>query len=272
MVANNSLRLCILLNCLIAVSGWLAADRSVAQEQSFYEVEMVVFASNREYPREQWLLIKDLYFPDKVVTLVEPDVSTASDSAGEAYWLREPSGDQKIAYRVLPVDEGNEDSLFTELVELLNSTNRYRILFHRRWLHPAHSRDEAPQLLIEGGSRFGDYRELMGTVRLGISRYLHFNVDLWLTSYTANGRGKGEQPLPPLPPKSEADASAAIDSFALKAHNISNNIKDELRDSSTVPGATRVLRIQESRKMRSDEAHYLDHPQFGVIVRIRKSE
>ena len=36
-----------------------------------------------------------------------------------------------------------------------------------------------------------------------------------------------------------------------------------------IPVSSPVYRLKETRRMRSDETHYLDHPQIGVIALVR---
>ena len=236
----------------------------------WYEVEMLIFAENQAATREQWLPLNDLHYPDEVVRFVFPSTSTA-DASDEAYWLREPDSFERVPFAVLPRGERKGDSFFVDVLERLASGNRFRVLFHERWEQPVESRGRAPHLLIEGGEIFGEYSELQGSVQLSISRYLHFKTNLWLTDYRFGG--KSGQPLPPLPPpEKDIEDTTVADPFLVKARNISHNIDNELRQDRNIPTAVRTVRIDESRRMRSGELHYLDHPMFGILLRILAPE
>ncbi len=116
-----------------------------------------------------------------------------------------------------------------------------RILHHGRWLQAVPGRDTPQPILIQGGERFANSWEIDGTVAATLGRYLHFQATLF---YHAPGLG-----LEPI-------------EFVLRA------------DGSTASLPTRQLDpfgymlLSESRRMRSEEIHYLDHPKLGIVVRI----
>ncbi len=101
-------------------------------------------------------------------------------------------------------------------------------------------------------------QRLAGTVRLSLQRFLHVEVDLTLTS---------DEPLPFQEEHDWHTQRAVIlddfDSGLISA----DEARSRLESLSTVP---RFLswRLQESRRVRSGEVHYLDHPRFGVIVTV----
>jgi hypothetical protein len=103
-------------------------------------------------------------------------------------------------------------------------------------------------VLISGGERYGDHHELEGSLSL------HFNAgrdrvvidsDLWLSEFTTLADPDNEWQLPPFPgPQSAADGEA-----------------DRYQPH-------RVYHFQQSRDMRSNEFHYLDHPALGLVVTV----
>lgn len=116
-----------------------------------------------------------------------------------------------------------------------------RILHHGRWLQAVPSREAPQPILIQGGERLANSWEIEGTVATTLGRYLHFQATLF---YHAPGLG-----LEPI-------------EFILRA------------DGSIASPPTRQLDpfgymlLNESRRMRSEEIHYLDHPKLGIVVRI----
>ncbi|MEW5755471.1 MAG: CsiV family protein [Pseudomonadota bacterium] len=74
--------------------------------------------------------------------------------------------------------------------------------------------------------------QIYGTAKFIKSRYLHIDVDLMLNMPTA---------------ASTAENTPAADA----------------------PALIKAFRLKESRRMRSQEIHYLDHPRFGMIVTAR---
>ena len=92
---------------------------------------------------------------------------------------------------------------------------------------------------------------LDGTVRVHRARYLHVQADLLYYRPGDDGTGArlpaGDDPAG-LPPPDSPDTAY---------------IEQLLAEEDAVP---RLFRLTESRRMRSRELHYLDHPLFGVLV------
>ena len=114
-----------------------------------------------------------------------------------------------------------------------------RIVFHGRWLQPVPPRDAAQPLLVQAGPRFGEIHQLEGTLGITLGRYLHFRAQL---VYREPGFGQAPVALP------HAVEPAAPPSLPRE-----------------VAG---YMVLDESRRMRSEEVHYLDHPKLGIIVRV----
>lgn len=131
----------------------------------------------------------------------------------------------------------------------------FGVLLHAAWEQPGLGRDDAPYVPLpfelrlptgstddapaDGEPRPGPFAmlppetRLYGTLRLYRERYLHFETDL-------RYRLAGEPP-------------AAI------------RLDEALAPDPAYDPALQVMTV--SRRMRSDELHYLDHPVLGVIVR-----
>jgi hypothetical protein len=118
-----------------------------------------------------------------------------------------------------------------------------RVLFHGRWLQAVPPRAEPDPILVTGGealSRPLPPHELIGTVGVTLGRYLHFRADLFF-----HGPGLGLLPAAaPMQANGEARLVAA----------------EQVESGYMV--------LSESRRMRSEELHYLDHPKLGLVVRI----
>jgi len=115
-----------------------------------------------------------------------------------------------------------------------------RILFHGRWLQAVPERDSPMPVYIRGGSQFGHQQELLGSVGVTLGRYLHFQAEL---NYNAPALGAYPTEL-----ASRADGSGT----AVPASDATDGF----------------MTLAQSRRMRSGELHYLDHPKLGIVVRI----
>ncbi len=184
----------------------------------------------------------------------------------------------------------------------MQRTGRFRTLFHQTWLQPMASAEETLPIIVDRSGDIQDWPLLQGSVKLYVSRYLHLETNLWLNTqgqyFTENWR----IPAPPLspaslilvtpPPAFEFDMDPAMETepglpnAAMSADQPENRLgldADDFDgvgiDSSGVemlepeelepeyPWRHAVL-MQQKRRMRSNEVHYIDHPMLGVVIKI----
>lgn len=147
------------------------------------------------------------------------------------------------AFQLLP-----EPALqLTQQRKLMNRRRNLRILDHRRWLQPVPERSAPVPLLLHVGAllrKLGPdpVQQVEGSIEITVGRFLHFNARL---AYYAYALGARPQPLPAAPTTATTDA-AAVPAYGTYPH----------------------MGLAESRRMRSGELHYLDHPKLGIVVRI----
>lgn len=183
----------------------------------------------------QWYQVELIVFARDTVTDNEvwpelpemPDVSRARELIASG---RSVGGEP---FRLLPASKfrlgGAENRLARK--------SGYKILKHVAWRQPGLSRQRAIAVHLHSNEpavrrRAGAGRKLDGTVRLTLSRYLHMDVDLAYREDGGAQAGGGAEKL-----------------------------------DGILEGAQQtVYRMVESRRMRSREIHYLDHPKLGVIA------
>lgn len=112
----------------------------------------------------------------------------------------------------------------------------YRVIFHEAWTQLAYANKNAKTVAIEGGNPYGS--DLLGTVRLYKTRYAHVDIDLTL-----------DRRIP----------SKVMAAFA----------DNQGLNTEYMPKQWR-FKLEESRKIKPEQIHYLDHPLFGVLVKIKK--
>lgn len=132
------------------------------------------------------------------------------------------------------------DLTMEDYVRSINRQSHLRPLLHRRWRAPIPER-AAPQPIYLASetdasapaTRTG-FAKLEGHLSVTVGRYLHFAPTLW---YHADNLGLAPIALPVV---------------------------------HALPGPVegRYMQMSESRRMRSGDLHYLDHPKFGIVVRI----
>ena len=117
-----------------------------------------------------------------------------------------------------------------------------RILFHGRWLQAVPPRESPVAILLKSPDSVTQTAELTGSVAVTLGRYLHFQTAL---NYTAPALGAR-----PVQPAMDFDGRA------------------ELVVAADSVGRRGYITLAASRRMRSTELHYIDHPKLGVVVRI----
>lgn len=281
---------------LLVTAIALLASSAMAQDGNrWYQIEVTVFAhENSNTLQEQWptddlalaypadtreldSLLKHLTLDDWSVLqpAVQPgsaaptraDADTmAPDNAGLSAG---PDPLQSSDYR-LP-DEARDAFValpataheFTQTNRALTESSAYRVLTHLAWRQPVLRANGATPIAITGGRQFGEHHELAGTltIRFNQSRdRVLLDTNLWLARFSTQPPppGQGPEPAPalklPTAPGVDVEAGAGAGG----------------NDDSQQPRfyVTEVFPMQDSRAMRSNEFHYLDHPAIGVLVQV----
>lgn len=182
----------LLLVCLL-----LAGGSQTVQAAAVYDVEIIVFRHK---------LVTDAGEHWPAVARTEPQGSgiMPQDGFGEL---------DRSLYQLDGVRGG------------LRNSSGYEVLLHRAWRQVGYDAAHAIAYPINSNSESGRYH-IEGSVKLVRERYLHLDVDLFLT---AGGNA---------PPGQYSDGA----------------------------GDARVYELNEKRRIRSRELHYFDHPRFGMIA------
>ncbi len=160
----------------------------------------------------------------------------------------------------------------TRQARALERSSDYRLLFHEAWRMPVVGEDRSLPLLVEGGDYFGEQPELSGYLRLSVARYLHLETQLYLHSF---------EPLENL-----ADTSAAHQQLTGNRSSlpVDANLSQHLEASHAEGSANLSVRVeqptfaikasapmQQRRRMRSNELHFIDSPYLGLLIRIERA-
>ena len=163
----------------------------------------------------------------------------------------------------------------------MQRTGRYNTLFHQVWLQPVADSARSLPLVLDRSGDTGEWPLLQGSVTLYLSRYLHLETNLWLNTSGDYLSGEWRMPAPPLgppsliveePPAEEAEETMGerwlepqVSSAEFDAGDVSEDT--ELVQEPLYPYRHAVL-LQQKRRMRSNEVHYLDHPLIGLVVKL----
>ncbi|WP_226661896.1 CsiV family protein [Microbulbifer aggregans] len=241
----------------LCASGAEAASYAGTQ----FEIELVVFSreDGMKQSRESWPAAPRLEYADRWVDF---DTPSSSDPTLPALL---PAANQL----------GNK-------ADALRRSSGYQVLFHKTWRQVLQEGRYAPQVLITGGQPLQDHHALEGSITVSVSRYLHLSTDLWLSELDAPASASlaqtstpgiqvPRQPKTPLRPQESEEPmtlSSANSGYSTSADTAT--FYGEGESLGPAPFfASRVAVLQEERRLRSGELHYIDHPKLGVLIEVR---
>lgn len=172
------------------------------------------------------------------------------------------------SYQTLPSTEFR----LREEALILDRNPKFSLLLHESWQQVVPPR-AAPQQIYFAAKDAAN--TLQGLVSVTLGRYLHFAGQLWLEApvedylteqalRTNSPATNNDQAQPKL---STQLASTRIERSPLEQELVAKKlITEDLLTQDNIPIA--YFELNESRRMRSEEIHYLDHPALGIIVKI----
>ena len=144
------------------------------------------------------------------------------------------------------------DSDFQQTNRTLERSSDHRLLYHGLWRQAVRQSSNAVPIYIEGGLRYGDNHELQGSVTIRFNENedrVVIDTHIWLIDYSIVKDSSSEWKLPQVP----------------------ESVRRESREnsSSLTYFPNNVYVMEQSREMRSNEFHYLDHPALGLVISVK---
>lgn len=196
------------------------------------------------------------------------------------------------------LDIDDQASGFKQHNQRLSSSGEHRLLYHAVWRQPVLNRSQAEAILITGGDRYGEHHELEGSVMLSFNvNRIEVDARLWVATFIHDDRrGQGDErrwreelrrrndgtpvgeaspepdfSLPPLPIQPDASATRVSPNEAgppLTPSPLSRSARVPTQQTQDYR-VTELGYMEQTRSMISNQLHYLDHPDFGVLVEVR---
>jgi len=257
----------------------------------WYEIEMSVFSN--EYPADQ---SAELWTPERL-NLAYPEKFRQLSAVSDAITFSAVQADQDESnlydimlgyvepalgpefspppyeYKFPNIETdaflklGSEHSSFKKYHQRLKDSGLHRILFTAQWRQPVLAKNEAMSLLISGGEKFDDHFELEGNILISfLTNRIVLDTDLWLSTFTTD-ESETKQPWKlPDDPSVESEQEAAYPRIEFYAYF---NSGISAQKQSGLYNITQIVTLTEQRKMVSNKLYYLDHPAFGLIIRVK---
>jgi hypothetical protein len=230
-----------------------------AQEERLYRVELMVFSQAAGGAAEQWEAVPDLEYPNQYRFLTFPGEQPAA-APQEASFVTLPS-----EQRELSGEAAN-----------MQSSGRYRILFHEAWMQPLTGESEAVPIVLDRSGDGGKWPALQGSVKLYQSNNLYLQTNLWLNTQGEYLQSSWRMPPPPRGPASMQIEEAVQPPAAASSMTTQSGSDFAPAQDSTMSGAKvdadypfrHAVLLQQTRRMRSGEVNYIDHPLLSVVLKI----
>lgn len=203
-----------------------------------------------------------------------------------------------------------ENRLLRQQARRIEARSEIDILFHEGWIQEIDDSSKAKAIALKGGQKYGEHYQLEGTIKLTRSRFLHAQTKFWLTSFGNNNqRVISTEPLehwPSLPripnplgsekaftdfndsPRNNytdnnlnSNSTYQSDSYQNHSNNSDDNQFNSSYNQATYQAAYQnqnafqienIALLDQKRKMRSGEIHYIDHPIMGAVILVRPIE
>lgn len=184
----------------------------------------------------------------------------------------------------------------------LESSDDYEVRHYLRWAEQLQDETKTLPVRIDSASRGQAWPELQGDITVYVSRYLHIKTNLWLNT-DGHYLPEWQMPEPPQPANPiqhrglpvGGQRIAAADSelqeitpmgrpdWLLEAgigqqfryverNRPDSNLPNSLADDETPYPFRHAVALQQTRRMRSGEIHYIDHPAMALIISITRIE
>tara|TARA_B100000035_G_scaffold309437_1_gene315630 strand:- start:114 stop:938 length:825 start_codon:yes stop_codon:yes gene_type:complete len=152
----------------------------------------------------------------------------------------------ELTKSVFEIDSARDFSLSAETSKIARSRD-FRVISTKSWFQNIKNEDEAEFIFID--SDFFKGTRIFGFFQLYKERFLHFNSNLYLAE------------LDPLTSQQEK---------LISGKNVFN---EELELNIFEEQNQKILfEVKYSKKFRSGELHYVDHPKFGMLVKLTKAQ
>lgn len=171
------------------------------------------------------------------------------------------------SYRAIPP----EDFELGKEASILDRNPKFNLVLHESWQQVVPPRAAPQQIYVAANN---PANSLQGLISVTLGRYLHFAGQLWLEApvedYEAEQLLRGGDAAKTTPQSDLEQMLVQVESFSDVLNE--GTLSDLARPDLVAAPKTAYFELNESRRMRSKELHYLDHPAMGIIVKITPVE
>lgn len=226
-----------------------------------------------DYYRAEFVILKRIVPPEAVNEKMADREVEPTPETGQVLWAVGEDGTARTTLKLAPRNELH----LASAAERLERSGRYRVLATAGWYEafPPDYQGEALRVAVGDWLEGANTRAVEGTITIDRQRYLHVNVHLnhWQLAKTTDSAAPEADP---------ATSSGAVEAPTAAAETGETG---QSPDPAAEPAATPMMSafaepaplelvtwIRETRRMRSEEVHFLDSPTLGVLIFFKKIE
>ena len=293
------------LSALLSAGLTLSMLPSVVNATEYYRVEVMLFTylDENSAREEHWPLLKERALAEEaaIQAALEEEISanaeteTTGSAINDALQISEDQSSDltsDTAEEVNTEEEGAENSSPVTLLDDLefeNAANRFgyrsdmKIVWHQAWVEELQDSANAYDHEVTASYEEENFRiEVSGSLNLYRSRYIHIRPDLEVDQLIFTI--PDDAPLSEEPANTTEDGvmTMAVTSETMNSSDALPGTEGQMMIVSSNEGLTnepvtepepewiplRAAKIERSRRMRSGEVHYLDHPLLGMVVKV----
>ncbi|MBY6031781.1 CsiV family protein [Marinobacter daepoensis] len=220
------------------------------------------------YYRAELVILQRLVDPASIEENMAGKPVEPTNTQSKRLWVESESGARQTDLNLV----SRNNLHLGEGANRLERSGHYKVLASAGWYQtfPPNRKGEPLRVAVGEWLTEAGQRAIEGQITIDRQRYLHVNVELnhWAISEEADT-------LPATPASERAENSAPVFSDGT-ASSANPEDRESMADQTAPAYTTRqapvelVTWIRETRRMRSEEIHFIDSPTIGVLVFFRK--
>ena len=200
---------------------------------AFILTSFCILLPNLSHAAERW-------YQTEVVIAERLSADLGSESHDQSA-LQQRNGKRLKAYPSFGsqamVERPLEEMRLKEVANKLRRSSNYKVLYHKAWAQPFNNNKRITWIDIKGGEQAYNQHRLQGAIGISLGRFLHLFPRLTLNEFDQK--------------KTNQQLAEVLGHLPFQQAQV-----------------WQQYQLTGSRKMRSKELHYLDHPKLVLLVRI----
>jgi len=255
---------------LIAIFSLIVFSSFSFSDESIYRIDYIIFKFLPDIDSKEKFKTPEITFSDELINITDlkypefnkPDSLNNNLPYQDLFQdisisriinqsnLQEESTEDQVRMsknQVFFQNDSGVDFAMEDIIQNLKRSKNYRVIGQNSWFQEIEDQSQAPAILIKTKIDDGDI--VVGEIKAYKKRFLHLDANLYFAEESTD-------------PASFEKIVKLKEQFK-KGEFVVNQIN--LFENEELEF---LYEINHSRKVRSKELHYVDHPKFGVIFQI----